>query len=275
MSADETPDNALADHRFLDEAGDTTFYGSGHKLMLGECGVSMSFIIGMLKVNEAIPELRAAIQRSQTAIEQDAYVNRIPSVAKKISKGGFHFHAKDDPPEVREAFFKLIRGRQVTFEAVVARKIPSIFHHKHHGKEPEFYADLLSHLIKNKLARPGRLVLNVAHRANSTSNTNLESALRKAVSRVLRKEGTPEFRRKVVFNVQNQRKEPILSVADYCCWAVQRVFERGDTRYYDFLGDQIRLVVDLYDEANYAGSRHYYRDKHRLSPKNKLSPHSA
>jgi hypothetical protein len=263
------------EHRFLDEAGDTTFFGQGHRLILGENGVSLAFIIGMLKVNAPLQELREAVRTAQRAIEADTYVNRIPSVAKKIAKGGFHFHAKDDPAEVREVFFKLINSHAVTFEAVVARKIPGIFLRKHHEKESEFFADLLSHLIKNKLSQPGRLVLNVSHRANSTSNVNLQLALDKATGRASRKEAKPAFQRSVVFNVQNPIQEPLLSVADYCCWAVQRVFERGETRYYDFLGDRIRLVVDLYDEANYTGSKHYYRDNNRLTSKNKLSPQSA
>jgi len=33
---------------------------------------------------------------------------------------------------------------------VVGRKIPALFARKHNGKDFEFYADLLSHLLKNK-----------------------------------------------------------------------------------------------------------------------------
>ncbi len=249
-----------ADHRFLDEAGDTTFYGAGRKPIIGQEGVSLSFIIGMLKVAEPLAALRADVSAQQSAITGDAYVNRIPSIAKKITRGGFYFHAKDDPPEVRASFFKFIAARQVTFEAVVARKLPDLFRRKHHDRESEFYADLLSHLIKNKLKLSGRLVLNIAHRANSTSNANLQLALEKAESRSLHQLTPAERQRRVVFNVQNHQQEPLLNMADYFCWAVQRVFERGDTRYYDFLGERIRLVVDLYDQAGYDGSRNYYRD---------------
>lgn len=275
MSIVTAPEKEPIDHRFLDEAGDTTFYGSGKKLILGQEGVSLSFIIGMLKISEPLPALRSAIVGQQTAVAADAYVNAIPSVAKKIARGGFFFHAKDDPSEIRATFFKFIATRQVTFEAVVARKIPDLFRRKHHESESEFYADLLSHLIKQKLQKPGKLVLNVAHRANSTSNTNLQLALVKAESRSLRLRSPEDHRRRVVFNVQNHQQEPILNVADYFCWAVQRVFERGETRYYDFLGERIRLVVDLYDQAGYEGSRNYYRDKHRLTAQNKLGPPSA
>ena len=33
-------------HRFLDESGDTTFYGKGKRVIIGENGVSKCFILG-------------------------------------------------------------------------------------------------------------------------------------------------------------------------------------------------------------------------------------
>jgi len=96
----------------------------------------------------------------------------------------------------------------------------------------------------------------------------------KAVERFEKKFSVDEISSLVVFNVQNHRSESLLNVADYLCWSVQRVFERGETRYYDFIGDKIRLVVDLYDTAKYRGSLNYYRGSHRLTAANKLSPPS-
>jgi len=137
----------VTDHRFLDEAGDTTFYGEGRRDIIGTAGVSFAFIIGMLKVNVPRDELRREITALQLEIAADPYLNRIPSVAKKIAKGAFYFHAKDDPPEVRERFFRFIVNRDVAFEAVAAQKITELFQRKHHDREAEFYADILSHLI--------------------------------------------------------------------------------------------------------------------------------
>jgi hypothetical protein len=58
--------------------------------------------------------------------------------------------AKDDPPEVRERLFKWIRDTDCSLEMVVGRKIHALFARKHNGKDSEFYADLLSHLLKTK-----------------------------------------------------------------------------------------------------------------------------
>jgi hypothetical protein len=54
---------------------------------------------------------------------------------------------------------------------------------------------------------------------------------------------------------QNHQTEPLLNIADYFCWAIQRVFERGETRYYDFIRKKNSFVVDLYDNEKWEGSK--------------------
>lgn len=259
-------------HRFLDECGDTTFFGKGKVPVIGKPGVSLSFSIGMVKFNTDLPPLRTKIRELEAAVVSDPLYNTLPSVRKKVGSGGFFFHATDDAPEVRAEFFRWIRTVPCSFEIVVARKISGIFARKHGSKEAEFYADILSHLIKNKLKLGEKLVLNIAERGRCTRNHNLQSALTKATERFLKKQEVADVASEVVFNVQTPRREPLLSVADYFCWAVQRVFERGETRFYDYLGEQIRLVLDLYDDRKYAGSRNYYKKGNRLNSTNKIGP---
>lgn len=91
-------------------------------------------------------------------------------------------------------------------------------------------------------------------------------ALEKAQSRNKGRELTTE----VLFNVQNHLVEPLLNVADYFCWAIQRVFERGEVRYYNFLKDQISLVVDLYDTTRFQNSDNYYSPKKPLTTAHKV-----
>ena len=61
-------------------------------------------------------------------------------------------------------------------------------------------------------------------------------------------------------------------MADYLCWSVQRVFERGEMRHYEFIREKVSLAVDLYDTAKYEGSRNYYTRERLLTAQNKLSP---
>ncbi|CAN5668351.1 hypothetical protein BH11VER1_BH11VER1_17240 [soil metagenome] len=261
-------------HRFMDEAGDTTFFGRGKIPIIGQLGVSLSFSIGMVKFGGALKSIREQIISLQQEIVADRYLNRLPSIAKKINGKGFYFHATDDPPEVRERFFKFIDSLDCTIEVMVARKIPALFVSKHNGQDSEFYADVLSHLLKNNLQLEHKLVLNIAERGNSTKNVNLDRALAKAVERHSKKHGPNGICCSVVFNVQNHYTEPLLNVADYLCWSVQRVFERGETRYYDFMENKVSLVVDLYDSGSYGGSKNYYTRKNRLTAVKKLSPPS-
>ena len=54
---------------------------------------------------------------------------------------------------------------------------------------------------------------------------------------------------KVLFNVQKPTVEPLLNIADYLCWSIQRVFEKGETRYYEYVRNKISVVWDIYDFA--------------------------
>lgn len=259
-------------HRFLDEAGDTTFYGKGRVPMLGRDGVSLSFGLGMVKFTAPVAEMREQVGNLCRAVEADSYLNRIPSVVKRVQSGGFYFHAKDDSPEVRERLFKWIHKTDCSLEMVVGRKIPGLFARKHHGNDSEFYADLLSHLLKNKLKLGHRLVVNIAERGKTTRNQVLELAMHKARERFAKKQDATAISSEVVFNVQTPRTEPLLCVPDYLAWTVQRVFERGETRHYDFMRARISLVVDLYDAEKYEGSLNYYTPKRPLTAENKLGP---
>lgn len=265
--------NKLMDyHRFLDEAGDTTFYGKGKKNIIGQNGVSKTFILGMIKVKDPLDEVRDKINALQDKIVSDEFYH-VPSVLKKINKTGYYLHATDDLPEVRKEMFDLMKTINCSFEAVVGRKDIERYETKHKGKEEYFYADLLSHLLKNKLSKHDKLVMHISERGKSTKNHNLELAFLKAKQRFSKINGNKESKTKVVFNVNYPTKDPLLNLADYFCWTIQRVFERGETRYYNFIKDQVKLVIDLYDTKKYDGWKNYYDNrKNPLTAENKISP---
>lgn len=261
-------------HRFLDESGDTTFFGKRKRVIVGEDGVSKCFILGMVKFKTKLEPIREQIIKMQHDIVDDEFYHDIPSIRKKENKGGYFFHAKDDIPEVREKFLRYIKTLNCSFEAVVARKIPDFHMNKHQGKEAWLYADLLSHLLKNKFTKHDKMVLNIASRGKSTKNHNLDLALQKAKERFNNTHPEKDLKTKVVFNVLEQTGEPLLNVADYFCWCIQNVFERGQMRYYNFMQDQISTVIDLYDFESYGkpGWQNYYGKNNPLTAKNKISP---
>ena len=133
---------------------------------------------------------------------------------------------------MRTVLLHYLRELPCEAEVVVARKIPALFEEKHQAREEEFYADLLARLIETRLKRQGTLVLNVAERGSSTREKVLTKAFELATERASRKWGADQLRARVVFNIQTPRTEPLLTVSDYLCWAVQRVFEQGEMRHY-------------------------------------------
>lgn len=270
---ESVPKKIPTTHRFLDEVGDTTFLGKGKRNVIGEEGVSLAFGMGIVRIDRPLSEIREEIRELHRSVETDRLLNSIPSVTKRVQKGGFFFHACKDSPEVRAVFLRYLEKLPCEAEIVMARKVPALFTKKHHGNEDEFYADLLSHLIKGRLKKKQKLVLNVAHRGSSTRAKVLEEALGKATHRALEKWEQGDLQTEVVFNVQTPLTEPLLCVADYLCWSVQRVFEKGELRHYDYLREKIRLVVDIYDREKYQGSRNYYDNKRNpLTSENKLGP---
>ena len=262
--------DSFTHHRFLDEAGDTTFYGKGKISVIGNEGSSHSFILGMLKINEPLDTGRKKIIELQQAIAEDSYFRGVPSIEKMKASCGYFLHAKNDLPEVKKMAFELIKNIDCSFEAVVGRKIPTLYESKHNGKEAEFYADLLSHLLKKKLNAYSKLVLNISHRSKCTTHTNLQKGLSKAITRAQTKTPDKANDCRVVFNVQQPTAEPILNISDYFCWAVQRVFERGEIRYYEYISDKIALVQDLYDFEKWKSGGNYYNRQKKLSSDNCL-----
>ena len=260
-------------HRFLDEAGDTTFYGRGKRTIIGTEGVSNCFILGMVKFSEPLEIIREKVYELQKEIANNPLFETASLVKKKNSVGGYYFHATDDIAEVRLKFFEYIKQLNCTFEAFVGSKNVERYESKHKGKEEYFYADMLSHLIKNKLSKGEKLVLHISERGKSTKNTNLDFALKKAIQRFRKTKGEDlEIKTEVIFNVNYPTNDPLLNVADYFCWAIQRVFERGEIRYYNFLKEKISLVVDVYDNSKYDKWGNYYSPKNPLTSENKISP---
>ena len=179
------------------------------------------------------------------------YFKDVASVLKRTQKTGYFLHAKDDLPEIRLKVFEVIKGFDCDFKAIVARKNYGRFASKHKSNPEEFYADIMSHLLKDELRTDRRVVVNVANRGKSTRTHTLEQAVDIAASRFIKNTQAQPDLNMIRFNVQNPLTEPLLTVVDYFNWAVQRVFETGEDRFYSFIKDKISIVKDIYDTANF------------------------
>jgi hypothetical protein len=286
---DNMSDKNTTIHKFIDEAGDPNYFGKGGINIIGTDGVSNTFSLGMVTITKGsiknpneVNVIRRKIDLLASRIQSSAFYKDIPSVQKRIQKyGKFVFHAKDDLPEIRKEFLDLLLDIRFSFQCVVARKIPSLFVNKHNKNENELYADLLSHLLKDKVHK--KLVLNIAQLGKSTNEVNLEKAVKKATTKFMQKNKIENLECNIVYNVQSYANEPILSIADYCLWTVQRVFEKGEDRFYNYLIEKDFQIFDIYDFSAYnqidqLGKKkwsNYYNKKNPLTKGNKVSPSSS
>lgn len=256
--------NLMYYHRFLDEAGDTTYFGKGKKNIIGLKGVSSFFIIGMVKFFEPIPIIRNNLILLQNQVIEDPYFLEVPSIQKRIKNKGFYFHATDDPPEVRKIFYDFIKTVNCKFKVVVTKKSIQSYINKFNSNEAELYAHLLSDIVSSKLKVGKKFVFNIAERGKTTKNKNLALAIEKAKISIL--QANPDFiiKSKVHFNITNHYMEPILNIVDYFCWSVQRAFERREFRYYNYLYEQIPLITYLNYDNN-------VEERKIFTPINKLS----
>ena len=105
-------------------------------------------------------------------------------------------------------------AQEIDFSArvVVGRKIPAIYQQRHNEQPREFYADLMSHLLKYS-GKIDPLILDVAERGSSTSNLNLQHAVDIAQQRSRRGTVTHELRNTTKFNVQPYDHEILLALA--------------------------------------------------------------
>jgi hypothetical protein len=230
---------------FVDESGDPTFYDRHGNLIVGQAGCSAILILGFIETEDP-HSLRNALTALHEQLANDEYLQDIPSMLKT----NVAFHAKDDVPEVRQAFYRLLQTLDYKAQFIVARKIERVFRTSFHAREGEFYDYLVSRLFQNALHRYTHNHIYFSQRGSRTRQAPLEQAIRQGVSRF------EEKRQKKVATVmdiapQTAVGEPCLQVIDYMNWAVYQAFIHRQMRYYRFIEEKVSFLVDLYDIAKY------------------------
>lgn len=159
------------------------------------------------------------------------------------------FHATTDKQAVRDAVYGLLQQHDFTIQATIMEKSkaqPQVrrsnarfyqygwYYHFRHGNQR----------IKN----PGsELLITAASVATKRHQHAFTSAVNDVVQQTIRRnEWQTMFCRSMA--------DPCLQVADYCTWAIQRKWERDDTRSYDLVSDRITYEYDLWGR----GTVHHY-----------------
>ena len=248
---------------FVDESGDPTFYDRDGNLIVGQAGCSPILLLSFIETPNP-QSIRQAVLDLQHEITHDPYLQDVPS----IRKTAVAFHAKDDMPEVRYRFFKLIAMLDFRAQFVVARKIERVFRNSFQRRESQFYDHLVTLLFENVLHRYQINHIYFAKRGSRSRQEPLTQAIREAVAHFEDKWDKPVISD---FEVQAQtpQGEPCLSVVDYLNWAVYRAFTTGEMRYYRAVEEKVSLLVDLYDTVKYPANRYSKRNPFDM---NKATP---
>lgn len=253
----------MTEYYFVDESGDPIFYNRYGVPIIGNEGVSKTLILGFIKTDDP-HSLRVALEKLREEVSHDEYLKGIPSVKKSL----IAFHAKDDCPEVKEKVFRLLKDLNFSAEIYVGRKIPEIFKKKHAGREYKFYDDLVSKLFENKLHTSSHNEIYFAVRGSRVRQQPLEEAINRAKS-TFEKKWNVKINSNIKVQPQTPSGEPCLQVIDYINWTIQRLFEKRQDRYFKYIEEKVKFVVDIYDFDKYP--KNFYTKKNPLEI-NKISP---
>lgn len=201
-------------------------------------------MVGYLETSNP-SECRSQLRALHERLMKDEYLSAIPSM-NSTNKA---FHANKDCHEVRAEVFRLIKQLDFKFYCIVARKEENRFRKMFEFKEKKIYKYLVTRLLENRLHLYPNIDLYFSAMGNVVRQDTMQEAVNDAIDVFYRKsniENTSIIR----ILIQQAGNEPMLQLADYVLWAIQRVYERDEYRYYNFLKEHIVLVYDIFDVGN-------------------------
>ncbi len=259
-------------HFFVDEAGDLSLFGRRGKSLMGTEGVSKCFMVGVAQVLDP-SALREDLAALHAELLKDQYLKHVCSMRPQAGKTAKFFHAKDDCPEVRREIYKLLARHDIKVQVAVRRK-GRLIEQARGNPRPlnpnSIYDDMVKSLFKRCLHKADRNVITFARRGKSAREEALRQAIRRAQDNFERDVGIVARRlTKVISSVPSESHG--LQAVDYFLWAVQRLYEKGDDRYFNFLASKFRLIMDFDDKRSGKSYGTWYSDGKPLT-KEKIMP---
>lgn len=158
-------------------------------------------------------------------------------------------HATSDLQEVRSEVFEIIKNEDFRIDATVIRKCRAqdkiklshalfykyawYYHFKHVGPQIANTCD--------------KMLITAAALGTKKTKASFKAGVNETVQQTLARE-----RWEVAFH--DSSKDPLLWVADYCSWAIQKKWEHNDMRSYELIKDKIKTEYDLFA----SGLKDYY-----------------
>lgn len=237
---------------YVDEAGDMTLFDKKGRVLVGTELVSKFFMVGLANLpdpEQAKQEL-AALRSRMLA---DPYFHGVPSIQPGARKTAMKFHAKDDLPEVRREVFAVLPKLSCKVQIAIRRKdvlvrqAQALFKYRATKlSADDIYDDLISRLFRNILHKADENRIVFARRGKTDRMNALDKAIRRAKQNFAAKWGV-NHDKPTTIAAGYPDAHAGLQVIDYYLWAVQRLFERGEDRFFGAIQSDCRLIMDLDD----------------------------
>ncbi|NUB42965.1 DUF3800 domain-containing protein [Fertoebacter nigrum] len=159
------------------------------------------------------------------------------------------FHATEDKQEVRNEVYAFIAGHDIRVDATILEKSKAQPHTRE--SSDRFYKYAWYYHFKHV----GPKILRGSTEAMITAaalGTKKGQAVYTAAVNDVMQQTTKGKKWKTCF--PRAVADPCLQIADYCAWAIQRKWERDDTRSYDLISGKIETEYNLWR----TGVVHYY-----------------
>lgn len=257
-------------HYFVDEAGDGTLFDAKGRVLVGRNGCSSFFILGTLDVRDP-SRLGGEMDALRRRLLADPYFRGVPSMQPEQRKTAIAFHAKDDVQEVRREVLALLATQDVTFSAVVDYKLRVLDYVRQRNERDstyryhpnELYDHLVKRLFKQRLHKDDAYRITFARRGRSDRTGALKQALDTARRRFCEQRSLSTSA-SIEVVPENSADSPPLQATDYFLWALQRVYERREDRFFSILSVRVGVIHDLGD-TRIAAYRRYYSKRSALT----------
>lgn len=244
---------------FFDEAGDTTILGRKGVNLVESGLASKVFMVGYPETKNP-QQLTKEITALHNEICNDDFYSEIPS----MEKTRVAFHAAKDCAEIRDRVFHLLKTLDFTYYCIVLRKKETFFRNHFDFKDTAIYKYAVEHLLENRLHFYSEIDCYFSSLGNVVRKETMQSAINSAIDRFKAK-WNKENSNSIRIFIQQSKERPLLQASDYVLWTIQRAYEKGDFRYYNYLKEKISLVHDILDVK--PSSKNYYTPKNPLDKK--------
>lgn len=248
-------DSVQIAHYFVDEAGDLSFFDKKGRVIVGQPGASRYFMLGVAHITEP-DKVAVELEALRSSLMQEPRYQNIPSMQVEAKKTAIAFHAKDDHSEIREKVFELIQSFDV--KVFVALRCKSLMadaakaKFQNLGRKIEqnaIYDDLITRLFKYKLHKADRSQITIARRGKESREEALEKAISKAREN-FNNTWKVNSDRPILIRSAYPSEIAGLQVIDYYLWAIQRLYERKEDKFFQLLAPKYRLIMDIDDRRN-------------------------